>query len=331
MTSPRSETSHARYASSFKRSVLISRPPEKARCVRSADAPRNGRRRPLARTDLHVLIARWGHHVAMAGRWRERSRAGNVCGVERNALILGCGRSGTSIFGELFEMLPSFDYFEEPVVDEIPARPVRPIAVKVPRLPEGVSAPAGCALSDELLARIPAEPRTTFWQVRHPYDAVCSLRVGIADGWGHHPRPPDWQQWLQRPLVERCAHHWATINTLGYRQVAQIAIVNRFEDMIQDPPEPLAALPRRSVLTVGQHMNRSLPGPGACGTRTTICSSKARMSRRRSRPTTPGGSDGGVRTSRARTVNGFNRSSPTPQRPLTTRSAHEMPNCSGGV
>jgi hypothetical protein len=150
-------------------------------------------------------------------------------------LVLGCGRSGTSIFGELFAALPAFEYFEEPVVADIPRRPAHPIAVKVPRLVEGMVAPRGCALPDDVLAKVPTEPRVVFWQVRHPYDAVCSLRPGIADGWGHHPRPPDWQEWEHRPLVERCAYHWATINTFGYQQVVDVALVNRFEDMIRDP------------------------------------------------------------------------------------------------
>jgi len=155
--------------------------------------------------------------------------------VPRNVLILGCGRSGTSIFGELFEAIPSFEYLEEPYVDDIPHQSDHAIAVKVPRLRGNVDAPPGCAMTDGLLARIPPEPRTVFWQVRHPYDAVCSLRPGIADGWGHHPRPPDWQEWQRRPLIQQCAHHWATINTFGYQQVADIAVVNRFEDMIRDP------------------------------------------------------------------------------------------------
>lgn len=31
-----------------------------------------------------------------------------------NAAVLGCGRSGTSIFGELFAALPGFRYWSEP-------------------------------------------------------------------------------------------------------------------------------------------------------------------------------------------------------------------------
>ena len=204
--------------------------------------------------------------------------------MARNVLILGCGRSGTSIFGELFDAFPSFDYLEEPFVAEIPKHSSRSIAVKVPRLAAGVAAPPGCALPDQLLATVPAEPRTVFWQVRHPYDAVCSLRVGIADDWGHHPRPPDWQEWLSRPLVERCAHHWTTINTLGYAQVAKIALVNRFEEMVKDP----MGTARRTATAVGLDCEALRVPISVWANRVRDTNDdrfvEARMSRRRSRP-----------------------------------------------
>jgi hypothetical protein len=38
--------------------------------------------------------------------------------VVANAVVLGCGRSGTSIFGELFEALPGFTYLSEPLLSE---------------------------------------------------------------------------------------------------------------------------------------------------------------------------------------------------------------------
>lgn len=153
-----------------------------------------------------------------------------------HVLILGCGRSGTSIFGELFEALPGFTYASEPALDAIPdVGPGERLAVKVPRPdPEGDAPPGLPATVGELLRAMP-EPLAVYWQVRHPLDAVASLRVGIDDGWNHHPRPPDWEDWLDRPLVERCAHHWAVINGAGYELVRDIAMVNRFEDMLRDP------------------------------------------------------------------------------------------------
>ena len=162
-----------------------------------------------------------------------------------NVVILGCGRSGTSIFGELFEAIPGYTYESEPYLADVALPERGAVAVKVPRTPAGSTPPLGSpvALAD-LADAIPA-PRVVFWQVRHPLDAICSLRVGIADDWGHHPRPPDWQEWLHRPLVERCAHHWATINGPGYDLVADVAHVNRFEAMLLDPPACAESTMRR--------------------------------------------------------------------------------------
>lgn len=152
-----------------------------------------------------------------------------------NVLILGCGRSGTSIFGELFEALPGFTYLSEPPLDAIAPQTSGSLAVKVPQEAAGGSSAIGLPASvDELVGAMPAL-LTLFWIVRDPLDAICSLRPGIADGWGHHPRPPDWKDWLDRPLVARCAHHWATINGAGYDHVRDIAVVQRFESMIARP------------------------------------------------------------------------------------------------
>src|SRR5690606_32909438 len=63
----------------------------------------------------------------------------------------------------------------------------------------------------------------------------------------HHPRPPDWQLWQDRPLVERCAHHWAVINGDGYDAVRATALVNHFEPMIRDP----RTCAQRAVRAVG--------------------------------------------------------------------------------
>lgn len=150
-------------------------------------------------------------------------------------MVLGCGRSGTSIFGELFEGLAGYDYRSEPPFAEVVAADFsRPQAFKAPRESEGF--PARPGLSFPLDALFAAAPDVRlFWIVRHPLDAICSLRVGIAKDWGHHPRPPDWRAWLDRPLLERCAHHWAFLNTAGFAQVRDRCVVVRFEDMLDDP------------------------------------------------------------------------------------------------
>lgn len=155
-----------------------------------------------------------------------------------NGLILGCGRSGTSIFGELFATFPGVRSLSEPDLSDLSdllGVGGGPIVVKVPRTPDGTVAPSGCSVELDDVRQVVRDPLVVWWQVRHPLDAVCSLRVGIDAGWDHHPRPLDWEDWLGRPLVERCAHHWAVINGDGFDHVRDVAIVNRFEEMISDP------------------------------------------------------------------------------------------------
>jgi hypothetical protein len=155
-----------------------------------------------------------------------------------HVIILGCGRSGTSIFGELFEHLEPYAYWSEPKYGDLWGLDWRrPVAIKVPEEdPDYASTPGLSFPLEHLLANLP-EPRRFFWQVRHPLDAICSLRVGIANNWGHHPKPPDWRDWLERPLLERCAHHWNYLNTVGYAAVRDLARPTRFEDFVALPRE----------------------------------------------------------------------------------------------
>jgi hypothetical protein len=150
-------------------------------------------------------------------------------------MILGCGRSGTSIFGELFDGLDRYTYQSEPAFEAVLAADYSmPQAFKVPR--ESDLHPARPGLSFPLDRFLEAAPRARlFWIVRNPLDAACSLRVGIAKQWGHHPRPPDWRDWLGESLIAQCAHHWAFLNRAGYAQVEHCATLVRFEDMIADP------------------------------------------------------------------------------------------------
>ena len=150
-------------------------------------------------------------------------------------LILGCGRSGTSIFGELFEHLTPYTYQSEPLFSDVmQADFLTPQAIKVPHESAGFTPTPGLSFPlNDLLQKLPDVK--ILWIVRHPLDAISSLRIGIANNWGHHPRPPDWRDWISRPLVEQCAHHWAYINATGFNQVAAMATVFHFEHMIEDP------------------------------------------------------------------------------------------------
>ena len=159
-------------------------------------------------------------------------------GGASHVIVLGCGRSGTSIFGELFAGLPGYTYFSEPPFEALAGYDYgAPVAIKVPKPTAGrLGSPGLPFLVDDLFAAVP-EPREIFWLLRHPLDAICSLRVGIARDWGHHPRPPDWESWLSAPLPRRCARHWVHINTQGYEQQRDMAKLLRFKDMIRDPLE----------------------------------------------------------------------------------------------
>lgn len=105
----------------------------------------------------------------------------------------------------------------------------------MPAESEGHLSTPGLSFPLETMRSWLPEPCRHYWQVRHPLDAIASLRVGIRDGWGHHPRPPDWQRWLDRPVIEQCAHHWSHLNEVGYDSVRELVRICRFEDMLADP------------------------------------------------------------------------------------------------
>jgi hypothetical protein len=166
-----------------------------------------------------------------------------MSGSPAHVVVLGCGRSGTSIVGELLEDLGVHEYHSEPAFEALAGLDwTRPQAIKVPREPTNGPVTPGLSVDLATLLAVVPEPRLVIWQVRHPLDAICSLRVGIGDGWTHHPRPPDWQEWVNRPLLDRCAHHWCHINGAGYDAVAEVATVHRFEDMIANPADDALAV-----------------------------------------------------------------------------------------
>lgn len=159
--------------------------------------------------------------------------------MSAHVVILGCGRSGTSIFGELFECLTPYHprYHFEPHFDELRTIDFSagPVAIKVPKLPPGHAMTPGLPFVLEQLLQIVPQPRVIFWQIRHPLDAICSLRPGITAGWKHNPKPADWVAWMGKPVILQCARHWQNINETGYLAVKDIATVTRYEDLVSDP------------------------------------------------------------------------------------------------
>lgn len=85
--------------------------------------------------------------------------------MAHHVIILGCGRSGTSIFGELFEHLASYTYHSEPPFAALTTLDyASSVAVKVPKESTGFPPTAGLSFPLEtLLATVP-EPRKMYWQ-----------------------------------------------------------------------------------------------------------------------------------------------------------------------
>ena len=79
--------------------------------------------------------------------------------------------------------------------------------------------------------------------------------MGISLDWGHHPQPPDWREWLQQPLLKRCAHHWLYINGPGYAQVEHIAKLVHFEEIIRDPLRFAIMVSQEVGLDPGEHQS----------------------------------------------------------------------------
>ena len=156
--------------------------------------------------------------------------------MSKHICILGCGRSGTSIFGEFFDHLSNYTYYSEPLFSALEGiNYSQPVAIKVPAQDNENDFFDGLSFDLDKFLQIFPEDHLLFWQVRHPLDAISSLRIGIDDNWGHHPRPKDWKSRLSQPLLEKCAYHWNFINTNGYQQVRDRVVINTFEEMILDP------------------------------------------------------------------------------------------------
>jgi hypothetical protein len=159
-----------------------------------------------------------------------------------NVVILGCGRSGTSILGELFEHLPEYKYLFEPQLSEIKEYKKDHksiIACKVPkggsRLTEGLA----CDMNE--LLEILGSNTKIIWIVRNPLDTICSLRPGIEDNWNHNPRPPDYLELLNKPWHIKCSYHWNFINKNGFKSANKFGkvLVLKYEDFINNPTQSI--------------------------------------------------------------------------------------------
>ena len=102
-------------------------------------------------------------------------------------MILGCGRSGTSIFGELFESVAGYQYKSEPAFSEVVETDFQtPWAFKVPRESEGYPPDPGLSFPlATLRRRVPA--MHYFWIVRHPARCDLFLEGGNLERLGASP------------------------------------------------------------------------------------------------------------------------------------------------
>ena len=156
----------------------------------------------------------------------------------KNIIILGCGRSGTSILGELFEHLSEFTYFFEPQLsvlsDHISKNPDDLLALKVPKGGKTLTPGLTCDM-DELTAIVPEFK--LIWIVRNPLDTICSLKPGIEDNWSHNPKPPTYKTLINEPWYIKCAYHWENINKVGYtsaKRYGELQVL-KYEDLVSEP------------------------------------------------------------------------------------------------
>lgn len=159
-----------------------------------------------------------------------------------HVLILGAPRSGTSILGELFEMLPQFNYYFEPDVEYVKTAPLDLFrwAFKNPidlaRGHRGVAvkkrtAGLGCDVREVLDV---TSNLKVVWIVRSPLDAIASSVLGLTDGWMHGPEPENWEELLDAEPHIRAASMWRWINDQGWHNANRFFDVElvRYEDLV---------------------------------------------------------------------------------------------------
>lgn len=152
-------------------------------------------------------------------------------------LIEGCPRSGTSIVGELLRDHPAcsrYAYEEWEPFSGVPLDAPGTVA-KQPRH----FTPADGLGSDP--TDLPAGP--TIWVVRHPLDAIASLRPIMKRRWAAWPPPPT--GWVAKDWMGRAALLWLHQNDTGYQTALDTRgapVLVRLEDVIADPSAQAARI-----------------------------------------------------------------------------------------
>ena len=160
-----------------------------------------------------------------------------------NIVILGCGRSGTSILGELFEYLPEFNYLFELFLDKIVENlNNKRVCIKVPKGGKTLTKGLACDMNE--LLNILGKDIKIIWIVRNPLDTICSLKPGIEDNWSHNPKPPNYQKLLNQPWHIKCAYHWNYINSVGFKIASNYGpfLIVKYEDLITKPQRTISQI-----------------------------------------------------------------------------------------
>ena len=210
-----------------------------------------------------------------------------------NAAVLGCGRSGTSIFGELFAALPGFRYWSEPFLADLPTGGPpdhESWAVKVPRTAAGRSTSGlstSLAALDPPFARCssgsPASARCHLFAARsasptgEPPPSATGLgrwrggfrRASAPTAWATingqlRPRRQPGSQSLRGPdrRSELCGPHGRTRERRRLRTRTSPPGVDRVQDTSNDrfieagPPPPLPSRPPPPGRTLGENHRR---------------------------------------------------------------------------
>lgn len=150
-------------------------------------------------------------------------------------IIQGCGRSGTSILGELFEHLPLFEYYFEPHLEDLDNEILKGqqnIAIKVPK--GGGVLTSGLACNMDKLINLIGDDYKLLWIVRNPLDTICSLKAGIESNWAHNPKPPNYLEMMNYSWYIKSAFHWKFINEKGLKSLQNYGIVQivKYESLV---------------------------------------------------------------------------------------------------
>lgn len=167
------------------------------------------------------------------------------------AFITGCPRSGTSILGQVIGAHPDVEYLFEtlrwkaPGSHQLAARHAMPVTVMSLRHEleqERQGKQVTVEKNPRHIVQIPF--LRAIWPdckiihiVRDGRDVACSLMPGIGNNEWNHLLPPNWQTlWARYRGLERCAHYWQDVMTIGLSDLGiEPHFQVKYEDLLYEP------------------------------------------------------------------------------------------------